>query len=140
MGGYNQVDPDIVDRCFMNHRAKIKAGLARAKKAGVLLGSNNPKVAAGLLKWRQEQVFKRVKEVIRKSKEPKPHKPTKRELADKRVVQSLQTLLNFGYSYKKIAYCFNMARTPTRQGKRWSAGQVFRVVKRNGLKREKPKP
>ena len=120
------------------HTAKIKAGLAKVKKLGMPLGSNHPKVAAGLLRWQQEQVVKRVNKAIEKAKEPKPY--TKRELADKKVILSLQILLNAGYSYKKIAYCFNMANTPTRQGAKWSAGQVFRVVKRNGLKRGKPKP
>ena len=121
----------------MDHREKIKAGLARAKKAGIPLGSNHPKVAAGLLKWRQEQVLKRVKEAMRKAKEPKPPKPTKRELADKRVVRSLQTLLNANYTLKQMATMFNMANTPTRRGKKWTAVQVCRVIKRNNLKKEK---
>ena len=60
---------------------------------------------------------------------------TKRELADTKVLQSIQTNLNAGYSYKKIAYIFNLANAPTRQGGKWSAVQVFRVIKRNGLKK-----
>ena len=104
---------------------KIKKALAERHKAGVLLGANNPRVQAGLLKWRQK-----------KAKEPKPPKLTQAQQADIKILQSIQTNLNAGLSYQKIAYIFNLARTPTRQGKRWSAGQVFRVVKRNKLKRE----
>ena len=104
---------------------KIKKALAERRKAGVLLGAHNPRVQAGLRKWRQK-----------KAKEPKPLKLTKTQQADIKVLQPFQTLLNAKYSYKSIAYIFNLARTPTRQGKRWSAVQVFRVVKRNKLKRQ----
>ena len=108
---------------------KIKKALAERRKAGVLLGANNPRVQAGLRKWRKKQ-----------AKKPKPLKLTKAQQADIKVLQSLQTLLNAKYSYKSIAYIFNLARTPTRQGKRWSAVQVFRVVKRNKLKRKALSP
>ena len=74
---------------------------------------------------------------MKKSKKPKDYKLTKRELADTKVLQSIQINLNAGLSYKKIALCFNLAGTPTRQGKKWSAMQVFRVVKRNNLKKQK---
>ena len=104
---------------------KIKKALAERRKAGVLLGAHNPRVQAGLRKWRQK-----------KAKEPKPHKLTKAQQADIKVLQYIQINLNAGLSYQKIADIFNMARTPTRQGKQWSAVQVSRVVKRNRLKRE----
>ena len=104
---------------------KIKKALADRRKAGVLLGANNPRVQAGLRKWRKK-----------KAKEPKPHKLTKAQESDIKVLQSIQTNLNAGHSYQKIADIFNMTRSRTRQGKRWSAGQVFRIVKRNKLKRK----
>ena len=105
---------------------KIKKALKKRRKAGVLLGANNPRVQAGLLKWRKK-----------KAKEPKPHKLTQAQQADMKVIQSIQTNLNAGLSYQKIAYIFNLTHTPTRQGKQWWAGQVIRIVKRNKLKREK---
>ena len=52
-------------------------------------------------------------------------------------MQSLQTNLNAGLSYQSIANLLNMARKPTRQGKKWSAVQVYRVIKRNKLKKKK---
>ena len=74
---------------------------------------------------------------MKKKKKLKDYKLTKREIADIKVLQSLQTNLNAGHSYQKIADIFNLANTPTRQGGEWSAVQVFRVVKRNKLKRQK---
>ena len=62
---------------------------------------------------------------------------TQAQQADMKVIQSIQTNLNAGLSYKKIAILFNMAKTSTRQGKKWSAVQVGRVVRRNQLKPEK---
>ena len=109
---------------------RTKKALGIKKKQGACLGANHPKVQAGLMKWRQKQVLKRVN----KAKEKKSRKPTKRELADKRILQSLKILIKEGYSYKKIAYAFNLANTPTRQGTRWTAVQIFRVVKRNNLR------
>ena len=75
--------------------------------------------------------------MAKQTKEPEKYQLTKRELADIKVLQSIQTLLNAGYSYKKIAYMFNLAKTPTRQGGQWSAVQVFRIAKRNQLKKQK---
>lgn len=110
---------------------KIKGALSKKRKAGVLLGSNNPTVQAGLQKWRQDRVLKKVQKV----KEPKV-KANKKELSDQRFVPPIQSFLNAGFSYKKVAYALNEAGSKTRQGKKWSAIQVFRVVKRNNLKRK----
>lgn len=114
---------------------RIKEALGAKRKKGVLLGANNPKVQAGLMKWRKKKVLERVKQAKDKvgKKTKKSRTPIKRELADKRILQPIKTLLKAGYSYKKIAYAFNLSNTPTRQGKRWTAVQVFRVVKRNNL-------
>ena len=117
----------------MEHSQKIKAGLATKRKAGVPLGANNPKVQAGLLKWRQNKVLDRVKQAVQ-GQITVELKPTKQELADQKVVPSLKILIKAGYSYKKMAYAFNLANTPTRRGKRWTAVQIYRVVKRNKLK------
>ena len=74
---------------------------------------------------------------MKKKKKLKDYKLTKREKADIKVLKSIQINLNAGLSYQKIADCFNLAGTPTRQGAEWSAVQVFRVVKRNKLKKQK---
>ena len=130
----------IVDmaRWERKQRAKrIKESLAIKRKAGALLGANHPKVKAGLLKWRQNKVLEKINEAEDKAKNRatalKAQKPTKRELADQRIVPSLKILIKSGYSYKRIAYAFNLSTPRTRQGKKWSAAQVFRVVKRNNL-------
>ena len=131
----------ILDMVRFEHKKKadrIKAGLATKRKAGVPLGANNPKVKAGLLKWRQRQVLERVhkaKATIQSNTPAlKEKKPTKQELADQKIIPSLKTLINAGYSYKRMAYAFNLSSTPTRRRKRWTAVQIFRVVKRNKLK------
>ena len=74
---------------------------------------------------------------MKKKKKVKDYKLTRREKADIKVLQAIQTNLNAGLSYQKIADMFNMSNTPTRQGAEWSAVQVFRVVKRNKLKKKK---
>ena len=74
---------------------------------------------------------------MKKNKKLKDYKLTKREIADIKVLQAIQTNLNAGLSYQGIADMFNLAKTPTRQGCEWSAVQVFRVVKRNKLKKQK---
>lgn len=131
----------IVDMARFEHKQKaqrIRAGLATKRKAGAPLGANHPKIKAGLLKWRQKQVLDRVNKakdkVQGKTTALKEKQPTKQELADQKVVPSLKILIKAGYSYQKMAYAFNMSSTPTRRGKRWTAVQVYRVIKRNKLK------
>ena len=64
-----------------------------------------------------------------KEKKLKDYKLTKREKADIKVLKSIQINLNAGLSYQKIADCFNLAGTPTRQGCEWSAVQVLEWLK-----------
>lgn len=104
------------------------------RKKKKLRGSRNPKVQAGLLKWQQGQILRKVKKVMDGTLPKK--KLSKLELADKRVVPAIKIHLNAGQSYKKIAHIFNFTGTRSRRGGKWSAVQIWRVVKRNNLKRK----
>ena len=127
---------------------RTKDALAEKKKEGVLLGSNNPKVKAGLKRyWKdcktereQKESAKGLEKKIRKTEKARLkvlNKPintiTARALADKKVFPIIKAFRGQGYTYDKIAIALNKEGYKTRRGCEWSRPQVFRICQRNGL-------
>ena len=124
---------------------RTKEALAEKKKAGVKLGANNPKVAKGLQKWREERAEIRAlklkklaqekmeKKALKLTKKNKPVLPSKTEIDDAKVIPQIAILRAQGYSYRKIAEALQKSRVPTRQGGQWNHVQVLKISKRNNL-------
>ena len=99
MGAIAQYERETVSK-------RTKRALAELKNRGVELGANNPKVRAGLEKYRERQK----KEQNNKVKPQKVkatsqiNKPSKVEQADQRHIQSLKVLRNNKNSWKEIAF------------------------------------
>ena len=128
---------------------RTKEALAEKRKQGVKLGSNNPKVKAGLKVYWKGKAQKRAKEDKLKAFERKKakierdylkskklpiRKTNARKEADKAILPVIKTLKAEGYSFEKIAQSLNSQGYQTRRGYEWSKMQVFIVAKRNGLK------
>ena len=128
---------------------RTRLALAEKRKAGVKLGSHNPKVKAGLAKYHKQCAIKRAKkaklqklekEKTKKAKlkggESKKAVLSKKEVADKTVWPTIKALRLQKLSYEKIAQTLNQSGIKTRYGYEWSQKQVIRVAKRNtGLKK-----
>ena len=125
---------------------RTKEALAEKREQGVKLGAHNPKVRAGLKKFRKEQAIETAKKrQAQKAEREKAKalkaqgkiqaviKPTKRELADQQILPTIKALRGQGLSYKATAQAMNRAGIRTRQGSDWNDTQVFIVCKRNGL-------
>ena len=116
---------------------RTKEALAEKRKEGVLLGSHNPKVMAGLEKWRAKQAVKykelKQKAVLKKKKVKKAVKKSARQVADNLVLDTIKALKSRGLSYKEIAKTLNHIKITSRWGKKWHASSVFAVAKRNNL-------
>ena len=125
---------------------RTKEALAEKRKEGVLLGSRNPKVRAGLVKYWDKLSVKKEKKLeaqkqaklakIKRKLEGRKLKsdtPTKRELADKEILPTIKALRLQGLSYEKVADALNDTGIKTRWGKLWTQHQVIRVAKRNKL-------
>ena len=125
---------------------RTKEALAEKRKSGVKLGSHNPKVMAGLKRFRKKQAIETAKKRQEKKAERetakalkaqgKPQaviKPTKRELADKAVLPAIKVLRGQGLSYMAVAKSLNKEGVATRQGGKWTDTGVIRIAKRNKL-------
>lgn len=130
---------------------RTKEALAEKRKAGVKLGSHNPKVQAGLEKFRAKQALetahkkaekKRLKKIAKEQKKAnkagikannyKPVSHTQRELADKVVWPTIRLLRGQGLSFEKIALALSKdGLLQTREGGKWSQTQVIRIYRRN---------
>ena len=125
---------------------RTKEALAEKKKAGVKLGSNNPRVQAGLEKWRAKKAIERgnktsMKRLAKAEKakakldrlKQKPVSPSARDIADQSVLPTIKAFRMQGFSYQKVAKALNKAGIKTRGGGKWEVTQVYRVARRNGL-------
>ena len=127
---------------------RTKDALAEKRKEGVLLGSNNPKVRAGLKKYWKDCKAEREKKEKAKGLDKKIrklerarlkglNKPintiTARAEADQKVFPIIKAFRGQGYTYDKIAIALNKEGYKTRRGCEWSRPQVFRICQRNGL-------
>ena len=127
---------------------RTKEALAEKRKQGVKLGSNNPKVKAGLkaywkVKAEQRADAEKFKAIERsKAKKEREHlkalkksirKTQARQEADQKVLPFIKTLRGEGYSFEKVAKSLNSQGYRTRRGYKWSQMQVIIVAKRNGL-------
>lgn len=127
---------------------RTKEALAEKRKEGVLLGSNNPKVKAGLKKYwnkkakekaKKEKALAKQKEKTKKEKARLKvlNKPintiTARALADQEILPTIKTLRHENYSYERIAKSLNKQGYKTRRGYKWNQIQVIRVAQRNRL-------
>ena len=120
---------------------RTKEALAEKRKAGVLLGSNNPRVAKGLNQWRADRAKIRADKAKQKQADKaqkkqvisKPVKPSKRELDDKKVLPTIKAFRDQGFSYKKIAHALIKSGMPTRQGGKWTETAIIRIAKRNNI-------
>ena len=122
---------------------RTKEALAEKRKEGVKLGSHNPKVLAGLEKWRAEQAVKRAekqaqKQALKAEKRKagvalKSKGPSKRELADREVLPTIKALRGQGFSFERVAQALNQGGIRTRRGQLWRQTSVIRVAQRNGL-------
>ena len=124
---------------------RTKEALAEKRKAGVKLGSHNPRVREGLNKWREERAKIRAekkakdkelmneKRALKKASKDINKYPSKRVLADQIVLPQIRILREQGFSYEKIAQALQKGKIPTRQGGNWSQTQVILIAKRNGI-------
>ena len=128
---------------------RTKESLAEKRKAGVKLGSHNPKVKKGLDRWREKQAKIREKKAQQKRierakikeqrqkdrliKKTLAGKPSAVSQDDLKVCGTIKILRQQGFSYEKIAKALNQGGHKTRRGHKWSQKQVIRVCKRNGL-------
>ena len=125
---------------------RTKEALAEKRKSGVKLGSHNPKVMAGLKRFRKRQAIEmdkkrkakkaereKAKAFKKKGKAQGVIKPSKRELDDQKVLPAIKCLRGHGLSFMKVANSLNKEGVPTRQGGKWTDTGVIRICKRNGL-------
>ncbi len=109
MGAIAQYERETISK-------RTKRALEELKSRGVELGANNPKVRAGLEKYRERQK----KEQDNKVKPQKVkansqiNEPSKIEQADQKHIQALQILRRNKHSWKRIAYEFNLHGFQTR--------------------------
>ena len=125
---------------------RTKEALAEKRKAGVKLGSHNPRVAKGLKIWRKKMKKRRkaiLKEKLKEKKLKKLNKlknlaekkalPGKVFLDDQKVIPTIKTLRLQGYSYAEVAKALNKSDMATRGGGKWFTTQVYRVSRRHKL-------
>ena len=127
---------------------RTKEALAEKRRAGVALGAHNPKVQAGLIRWRQKQAQKKALRAVDKTqpdnilrfkplkasvKVKREFKRSKVQQADQAVLSVIKCLRGQGLSFEKVARSLNQESVPTRRGGKWTDMQVIRIVKRNGL-------
>ena len=114
---------------------RTKRALAELKSRGVELGANNPKVRAGLEKYRERQKKEQNNKVKPQKVKAisKVDKPTKTEQADQRHIQSLKILRNNKLSWKRIAYEFNLLGFPTRFRGKWHRTSIKRLADRHNI-------
>ena len=97
MGAIAQYERETVSK-------RTKRALAELKNRGVELGANNPKVKAGLEKYRErqkkEQNNKLKPQKIKESSQLS--NPSKVEQADQRHIQALQILRRNKHSWKRL--------------------------------------
>ena len=122
MGAIAQYERETVSK-------RTKRALAELKSRGVELGANNPKVRAGLEKYRERQKENKLKQEKVKAT-PKVNKPTKTEQADQRHIQSLKILRNNNHSWKSVAFQFNLLGFPTRFRGKWHRTSIKRLANR----------
>ena len=107
---------------------RTKEALAEKRKAGVKLGSHNPRIRQGLDKYRESMRF----EWARRRRE-NGFGVKKRVLADNLILPVIRALRSQGISYIGIAEALNEGGLFSRYGRRWNSVQVGRVCRRNGL-------
>ena len=110
MGAIAQYERETISK-------RTKRALAELKSRGVELGANNPKVRAGLKKYRERQNNKVKHQKVKASSQI--NEPSKIEQADQRHIQSLKTLRNNNFSWENIACEFNRLGFETRVCGRW---------------------
>ncbi len=125
MGAIAQYERETVSK-------RTKRALAELKNRGVELGANNPKVKAGLEKYRErqkkEQNNKLKPQKIKASSQLS--NPSKVEQADQRHIQALKVLRNNKNSWKEIAFQFNLLGFPTRFRGKWHRTSIKRLADR----------
>ena len=129
---------------------RTKEALSIKREKGVLLGSKNPKVRAGLKRYQADCAKRRKqkaeqkkldkakqKELREKSKALKlaslVKPPSKMAQADAKIVPFMRLLRKQGFSFKKIAKALNESGHKTRRGVAWCDVKVFTVCKRNNI-------
>ena len=116
------------------HEAKLisertKAALKVKKEQGIRLGYDRPEVKAGVKKyWRKKK-----KEIAARPKAAEVKGPSKRELADKKIIPHIRLMRKNGATYEKIAVELNESGLKARWGGDWSKQQLHTVAKRNGI-------
>ena len=112
---------------------RTKEALAEKRKSGVKLGSHNPKVRAGLDKYRARLASQRkqkANELAKLKKDKAKMKkisdrlggctlyapPRARAIADKLVLPTIKTLRDQGFSYEKCAQALNKSGVKPRGG------------------------
>ena len=123
---------------------RTRDALAERKKAGVKLGSQNPKVRKALEKlWKKRaQDKKKAREKKKKEqvkiygkdlKKAPPKKLTKAQISDQRVIPVIKVMRSEHKTFEQIADALNAEGIPSRWGKRWYKQSVLRVADRNDL-------
>ena len=108
---------------------RTKAALKVKKEQGVKLGYDRPEVKAGVKRyWRKKK-----KEIAARPKAAKAKGPSKREIADKKIIPHLRLMRKNGATYEKIAAALNESGLKARWGGDWSKQQLHTVAKRNGI-------
>ncbi len=128
MGAIAQYERETVSK-------RTKRALAELKSRGVELGANNPKVKAGLEKYRDKQKKDKDNKVKPQKVKaiPKVDKPTKISQADQKHIEALKTLRNNKFSWENIANEFNRLGFETRVCGKWHRTSIKRLADRHNI-------